>query len=107
MLSFFLDQVCSVYWRMLTYADVCWRHHTHSLCILSFFLHQVEFLKSLGVGEADDEHKQVGVCWRMLTYADVCWRMLTRRRRSGWRAQTGRRMLTYADVCWRMLTYAD
>jgi hypothetical protein len=83
MLSFFLDQVCSVCWRMLTYADVCrrmltyadvcWRHHPHSLCILSFFLHQVEFLKKLGGGEADDEHKQVGVCWR----ADVRWRMLT------------------------------
>jgi hypothetical protein len=49
-------------WRMLTYADVCWR-----------MLHTSAYVSILKA-----QHVVPWEChWRMLTYADVCWRMLT------------------------------
>ncbi len=82
-------------WRMLTYADVCWRMLTYAYVCRTRSgdggssvgghvpgketlrpSHQLHFRHLL---------HRLCICCRMLTYADVCWHMLT-----------------HADICWHM-----
>jgi hypothetical protein len=81
-----------VWWRMLTYADVCWRMLTYADVCWSMLTYTVFYI-------CLDRPRTL----TLTSYAHQCRKLtLTSNQVTTLLA----RMLTYADVCWRMLTYA-
>jgi hypothetical protein len=60
-------------WRLLTYADVCWRTLTYVSSVQNRYI-VVDYTGHMLLHVSS--YSDADVCWRMLTYADVCWRML-------------------------------
>ena len=74
-------------WRMLTYADICWRMLTCVVCT-RLLLDKVRMLT------------YAHVCGRMLTYADVCWR----KRCSRWWTRRSGALSSFAERWRRRIT---
>jgi hypothetical protein len=104
-------------WRMLTYADVCWRMLTrvvHELLRRNTSVRRYDIPAYVSIRQHTSayvsirQHTTECISIRRNSSAYVSIRQHTSMRRYDIPLQLlCWRMLTYAGVCWRMLTYAD